>query len=650
MKKLLKRLELIFLVLMLGLSTVACGEEEASKTSKSEKSDKKNKDKDTEEDDEEDDDEEDEDEDDSSEEAEATPEPTAEPTPTPTAEPTPTATAEPQDETRKYDEEALKIVEESWVLMDEFFNSEDIALLEEARNKLGEINLRKCSTELRRLVEENELIINDFELIFDWSDSVIKFGEDFSQIAFDEVDISDDASLEDIEAAYYQVATVIEVCKEIEVPQFIGHAMNREIEILEKYQILLAELYWAEQNQDVLTAFSAECFTNDILTEQEEWINDIDTIMEALEVHIDVYLERVEKLMNEYMENYELLMEGDYENVEFSYLDEIEKTKVTSSISCIDTIYPAMYNRLQAVAIVNLSYVNGEKDVLVTVEVDGFSQKYEKTITVNQFPQRYYIKPPVISSGLNLDNQKNTQIKVTVADVETGNIIAAETENVKIMSINDFILSDNEYGYTNYADILAWVTPESNYIQDLLRSAADYMEEYTGYHGIPGYQYVINEDEEMITKYQVYSIQKAISDMGVRYVMSSYSIGEATNATQRVNRPDETLLSKSGICIETSVLMASALQAAGFNSMIVLTTNHCQVAVETWKGSGDYILIETTFLPIEDPYDVYGDMYYIDCLMETGTKEEWLAYLENNEGMVYSCNLATYMGITPLVY
>lgn len=635
MKKLLKRLELICLVLMLSLSMTACGEEESSKTSKSEKSDKKNKDKDK-------DDEDDEDEDELSEDEEATPEPTA--------EPTAASTAESQDETRKYDEEALRIMEESWMLVNEFCDSQDVALLEEAEDKLGEINLRKCSTELRRLIEENELIINDFNLIFDWTNSVIKFGEDFSQISFDEVDISDDASKEDIEATYNQVTAVIEACKEIEVPQFIGHAMNREIEIMEKYQILLRELYWAEQNQDVLTAVSAECFTNDILTEQEEWINDIDTIIETLEIHIDVYLDRVEKLTDEYSENYELLVDGDYENVEFSYLDEIENTKVTSSISCIDTIYPAMYNRLQAVAIVNLSYVNGEKDVLVTVEVEGFSQKYEKTITVNQFPQRYYIKPPVISSSLNLDNQKNTQIKVTITDIETGNLIAAETENVKIMSINDFILSDNEYGYTNYADVLAWVTPESNYIQDLLRSAADYMEEYTGYHGIPGYQYVINEDEEMITKYQVYAIQKAISDMGVRYVMSSYSIGEATNATQRVNRPDETLLSKSGICIETAVLMASALQAANFNSMIVLTTNHCQVAVETWRGSGEYILIETTFLPVEDPYDVYGDSYYIDFLMETGTKEGWLTYLENNDGMVYSCNLATYMGITPLAY
>ena len=49
MKRLLKRLELICLVLMLSLSMTACGEKEereTSKISKEEKSDKKNKDKD----------------------------------------------------------------------------------------------------------------------------------------------------------------------------------------------------------------------------------------------------------------------------------------------------------------------------------------------------------------------------------------------------------------------------------------------------------------------------------------------------------------------------------------------------------------------------------------------------------------------------
>ena len=310
-----------------------------------------------------------------------------------------------------------------------------------------------------------------------------------------------------------------------------------------------------------------------------------------------------------------------------------------------------MYNRLNAVSILTLSCMQGDYDVLITAEVDGFSQKFEKTVTLGMEPQRIYVKPPVLTTGLDLDTQSTTQIKVSVTEIGSGNVLASETSSVTIMSINDFILSDDEYGYTNHADVLAWVTPESDYIQELLRYAAMNMGDYFGTEGIYGYQYFSSDlDELNTTAYQLYAIHQAVSDVGVRYVNSAYSIGQAQNATQRVNRPDETLESGSGICIETSVLLASAFQAAGFDSMIVLTTGHCQVAVETWADSGDYILFETTVLPVGGPHDEYGYSDYMNTVMTVLSDEEWEAYLSENDGYVYNCNMATQLGITPLTY
>lgn len=638
MKKLLKRLELICLVLMLSLSMTACGEKEekeTSKISKEEKSDKKDKNKDK-------DDEDEEEKESSKKDKESKDESEVEETPIPTADQ--------QEETRKYDEEALIVLEESYMLCAEVVESQDLEIIDEARGLLEDIDARKCSKEVRRLIEEYELILDDVELIFSWAADVMEYVEELEMIDMSFHDLTELSTLEEVEDEYYRLGEAIEQIGALNHPQVFQHLMENAVGILEKYRVLLSELYEAIQKQDVMLVVSTYCFYNDLETEMEILMSDMEEVATDFEEHLVPYQERMEKLVDEYTTNYAAIEENDYEDVEFTFLDETDKSKVKAGISCVDTIYPAMYNRMQAVSIVNLSYAMGEKDVLVTVEVDGFSQKYEKTITVNQIPQRYYIKPPVISSGLNLDSQKNTQVKVTVTDLDTGNVIASETENVKIMSINDFILSSNEYGYTNYADVLAWVTPESNYIQEVLRIAADNMEEYTGYNGIYGYQPIAEYDEITITAYQVYAIQKAISDLGVRYVRSSYSIGEATNATQRVNRPDETLLSQSGICIETSVLMASALQAAGMNSMIVLTTGHCQVAVETWAGSGEYLLIETTLLPVEEPYDYYGDSDYLNSVLAYPDDDLWIEYLENNNGMVYSCDLATYMEIIPLVY
>ena len=68
---------------------------------------------------------------------------------------------------------------------------------------------------------------------------------------------------------------------------------------------------------------------------------------------------------------------------------------------------------------------------------------------------------------------------------------------------------------------------------------------------------------------------------------------------QRVQLPDDTLSSKSGVCIETSLTIASALQSAGMNVFLIFPPGHAQVAVEAWPNTGEYYLIETTILPVD---------------------------------------------------
>ena len=137
--------------------------------------------------------------------------------------------------------------------------------------------------------------------------------------------------------------------------------------------------------------------------------------------------------------------------------------------------------------------------------------------------------------------------------------------------------------------------------------------------------------------------------MGVRYNMGPYSL----NATQRVLMPDAVLASQSGICIETAVLMASVLQSADMHPMIVFTPGHAQVAVESWSGSGQYFLIETTNLPFDASVD---DMNTLTALYSS---EDWTEYLSQSSqkaqqsgGMVYivDCDLAKILNIKGLAY
>lgn len=92
-----------------------------------------------------------------------------------------------------------------------------------------------------------------------------------------------------------------------------------------------------------------------------------------------------------------------------------------------------------------------------------------------------------------------------------------------------------------------------------------------------------------------------------------------------------------------------------------LSSGHAQVAVETWEGSGNYLLIETTALPNKNSdfideansiltnWERESDDHPIACL----TKEEWAAYLtadQNDAGddcYVLDCGDGALLGMTP---
>jgi hypothetical protein len=138
----------------------------------------------------------------------------------------------------------------------------------------------------------------------------------------------------------------------------------------------------------------------------------------------------------------------------------------------------------------------------------------------------------------------------------------------------------------------------------------------------------------------------AMSDIEqIRYNMSSFSL--SSGAHQRVLLPDDIISSKSGLCIETSLVLASALQSAGMHVMLIFPPGHAQVAVETWENSGEYFLIETTTLPMP-PEKHRETVRYM-------SKEEWTdyirgegAYADQGPCVVIDCALSKTLGITPL--
>ncbi|MBN1892539.1 MAG: hypothetical protein JW780_07140 [Clostridiales bacterium] len=335
--------------------------------------------------------------------------------------------------------------------------------------------------------------------------------------------------------------------------------------------------------------------------------------------------------------------------IAFSYLD--KDPQVNVDFSCADAIYPSLYASMNSIINLTATTDQGEVDLLVTAKIPGFTQEYRQTVTVNEQVTKLLIKPALSTEVLDLESARDAQLHLSVRDVDTDKSIVEETRTIQLMSVYDFMLTDDEFGVTSRDNVLAWLTPESESILNLRRNAITWAENYTDglINSLVGYQdYGVFDDPALNTVMQIVAIQGAISDMGVRYNMGPFSLSEGVN--QRVLLPDRVLSSGSGICIETAILFATAIQSTDMHAMIVFIPGHAQVAVETGYETGQYFLVETTLLPF------YGSEDEINALVTEMTSDEWQMYLADpygdgsGEAYVVDCDLVHTLGIKAIGY
>ena len=332
----------------------------------------------------------------------------------------------------------------------------------------------------------------------------------------------------------------------------------------------------------------------------------------------------------------------------YTYLDAMPEPKV--EFETIDGLFPSLYRMQDYIATFMGSCEYGETNVMVEVEVPGFTQPYRQMVTLDRQLTKIRIVPPLLTGDLNLRSEKNAQLTYSVTDLDTGRILVHDSKNILIYSKFDMIWWTPESKDMNIDNILAWMTPEAPGVLELKRNAIDYLEYISdgGLNAIVGYQdYGFFDNVYWNTWVQAVAVQGAMSDIHrVRYNNSSFSIDKDVH--QRVLAPDDVLSSQSGLCIETALVMASALQSAGMHTMLIFPPGHAQVAVEAWPNTGDYFLIETTALPMEQDGEVWDKVVsYMD-------KEEWLSYITGygynslGECYVLDCDLGKTLDILPM--
>ena len=134
-----------------------------------------------------------------------------------------------------------------------------------------------------------------------------------------------------------------------------------------------------------------------------------------------------------------------------------------------------------------------------------------------------------------------------------------------------------------------WVTPAMDSIQNILDDLKKELPDGT----VKIYQKYSADETIMESSRRV---AKAIFDVlhkrGIKYVQNN---GAGSNG-QKINYPIEVLRSRDGLCIETTVLFASILEALGMRALIVEIPGHAFVGWYVEKNSDIADFLETTML------------------------------------------------------
>lgn len=405
------------------------------------------------------------------------------------------------------------------------------------------------------------------------------------------------------------------------------------------YDIVLKALY-ADEYDDMLRKYSASFMANRFETMLDA---QFDSILDCLYKEMDFFYAQFDVCGDLAAEIYDYadMSANDRKKYEFK---NIFTNEVSLEYDAVDTIYPTLYSTYDAFVILNAGCLSGSNSIVVEAEIPEFTQKYTETFNVDSSMRTIYIKPPILSSG-DTTSAKSAQINITVS-LKDGTLLESKSFPVTVKSKYDFDWYTDDYGIATRDNILCYLTPESSGISQLKRTAIDELETMTDgdIESFVGYQQYFSDDDiftEYATSYlQAAGLMLALYDSGVRYNADTFSI---SGSNQHILFPDDVLEQKSGLCIETTLVVASALQSAGMHVMLIFPPGHAQVALETWEGSGRYFLIETTSLSdsAQDADTYLEQVYY---LMMDGTGPSGvIEYMDNDRWLEYLSVDGTYL-------
>jgi hypothetical protein len=238
----------------------------------------------------------------------------------------------------------------------------------------------------------------------------------------------------------------------------------------------------------------------------------------------------------------------------------------------------------------------------MSVSIEGFSQPETHTVMATPNPQTISFRPIVMPQALRqLTVDTNSWLQVRITNT-AGNVYYAEDSPLLLHSrwLMQWIAA-------NRLKIAAWVTPDDPSVIDLDTQAKALLSSQPQPVPQAMIGYANGRASARAIKDQVDAIFDTMRlDYHLQYSQESIPYsgpGDTSVALQKIKLPSEVLQQRTGMCIELTVLLASAVEKIGLHSEIVIIPGHAFLGVAVTQNNSQFEYWD----PGEISFNVAGD-------------------------------------------
>ncbi len=224
--------------------------------------------------------------------------------------------------------------------------------------------------------------------------------------------------------------------------------------------------------------------------------------------------------------------------------------------------------------------------LLIGLSIQGFSQVEIHTVSASSRMQTTDFIPPLLSSQVlrQLTADRNTLVQVRVTDTAGHEYYLNDSP---LLLHSRWLM---QWMASNRLLIAAWVTPDDPAITQLVALAANHLaiQPVPAPTAMVGY----NKATPRAVRDQVDAIFDALRlDYHMRYVQASVPYGgpgDTSVALQQIKLPAEVLQQHSGMCVELTLLLASAVESIGLHAEMVIIPGHAFLGVAVTPNDSQF--------------------------------------------------------------